>query len=157
MQGTPGVLERLTAAVVAETRSALQYEIHAALLDNWGLAKLAEHERGEAEEERGHRRRFMDRITLMGGDLDVGAIGSPRVGASVPELLTADLALEREAVAAYSEAAVYCRAGAGDLVSAALFESILADEEGHVNWLETQLAAIDQFGLSLYLSRAFKV
>lgn len=50
MQGMPGVLERLTAAVIAETRSALQYEIHAALLDNWGLAKLAAHERSEAKQ-----------------------------------------------------------------------------------------------------------
>ena len=40
----------------------------------------------------------------------------------------------------------------GDITSATLFENILADEETHVDYLQTQLDLIEKLGEPLYLS-----
>jgi bacterioferritin len=40
-----------------------------------------------------------------------------------------------------------------DVTSANLFESILADEERHIDYLETQLGLIEQIGEQRYLAQ----
>lgn len=154
MAADPKVLDYLRQAIASEFRASSQYALHAGALANWGYGGLAKHERREAKDEQGHARRYIDRLTFLKGDMDVGEIGIPAVGNSVPEILMSDLRAERAAVALYTEAAVHARS-VGDLVTADLFESILADEEGHVNWLETQLGGIDALGLQGYLQQQF--
>ena len=154
MKGAPIIHDLLRAAIVSEFRASSQYALHAAALENWGYGGLAKHERHEAQEEQGHARRFTDRLTFLEGDLDIGPIDAPDVGMSVPEVLALDLKAERAAVAMYTASALKAWAE-GDLVTSDLFRSILADEEGHVNWLETQLAGIEALGLQGYLQRQF--
>jgi bacterioferritin len=40
---------------------------------------------------------------------------------------------------------------AGDFVSRTLFAEMLADEEAHTDWLETQLDLVERIGLGAYL------
>jgi bacterioferritin len=44
----------------------------------------------------------------------------------------------------------------GDVTSANIFESILADEEEHVDYLETQLALLTEIGEKLYIARLLR-
>ena len=65
------------------------------------------------------------------------------------EVLEADLKAEYGARALYQEAAVYCRE-VKDLPSMNLFEELMTDEEGHIDFLETQLDLIAKLGVELY-------
>lgn len=65
-------------------------------------------------------------------------------------MLRWDLELEREAVPLLRDAIAYCES-VRDYVSRELFEDILESEEGHIDWLETQLELIDKLGLQNFL------
>jgi bacterioferritin len=41
----------------------------------------------------------------------------------------------------------------GDITTAKLFEDILADEEHHIDYIETNLELIDRLGEQLYLAQ----
>ena len=75
-----------------------------------------------------------------------------RVGENVLENLQLDLQLEQEAVEALREAITHCRE-VEDYASRKLFEDMIASEEEHLDWVETQLEAISQIGIELYLSQ----
>jgi bacterioferritin len=72
------------------------------------------------------------------------------VGGDVKQQFSNDLALEKGAVVSYNQAIATCRK-AGDNASAELLEELLQDEEGHVDFLETQLSLIKDIGLENYL------
>lgn len=72
-----------------------------------------------------------------------------RIGQNVKEVLKADLAGEYDARTAYKNSRDVCHA-AGDYVSMKLFEELLADEEGHINFLESQLQLLDTIGEEKY-------
>jgi bacterioferritin len=72
-----------------------------------------------------------------------------RIGETVEEILSADLAAEHDARSLYLEAAQYC-ASINDRVSKNIFEEIAHDEEEHIDFLETQMELIKQVGVQLY-------
>ena len=72
-----------------------------------------------------------------------------RIGQNVKEVLECDLEGEYDARTLYNEAREVCRA-AGDYVSMNLFEDLLADEESHINFLETQLNLLNEIGIHNY-------
>lgn len=149
MRGDDKVLDFLQAAIRAELTATNQYTLHGAILANSGLPQLAARWSEEAAEERGHRDRFIARMLFLEGVPDVGALNPVRVGKTVPEIMAADLAAEVEGRALYREAAQYALS-IGDIVTFELFGSILQDEEGHIDFLETQLRLIASIGLDNY-------
>lgn len=149
MKGNPRVLEYLVKAVQGELAAQNQYWLHAKKLDNWGIRRLAKHWMAEVKDERGHCDRFLDRIVFLEGDPNVAVIGTVRIGTDIDEILANDLTAEREAVALYTEAAKVCHE-VGDFVSRDIFEATLADEEGHVNFLETELSLFGRLGPIVY-------
>lgn len=60
-------------------------------------------------------------------------------------MLDADLKAEYAARGLYKEAREVCDEE-GDYVSMALFDRLLADEEGHIDFLETQIDLFDRIG-----------
>ena len=72
-----------------------------------------------------------------------------RIGQNLKETLEADLAAEHGARALYIEARQYCDK-VGDYVSRALFDELIGDEEGHIDFLETQLGLFEQLGEKHY-------
>jgi bacterioferritin len=72
-----------------------------------------------------------------------------KIGQNIKEVLESDLEGEYAAKAHYSEAREVCRV-AGDFVSMKLFEDLLTDEEGHINFLETQLRLLADIGAEKY-------
>lgn len=150
MQGDPRVIELLNEALKAELTAINQYWLHYRLLENWGILRLAEYERHESIDEMKHADRFAERILFLDGLPNFQALGRLRIGENVEEILRADLAAEHEAVAMYREAIVHCEQ-VRDFASRDLFAEVLRDEEGHVDFLETQLEMIKQMGLPNYI------
>jgi bacterioferritin len=150
MQGDPRVIEYLNQALTNELTAVNQYWLHYRILDNWGLKKLAAFERHESIDEMKHADRLADRVLFLGGLPNFQAIGRLKVGETVEEILRADLALEHEAIPPLREAIAHCET-VRDYVSRELFADILANEEEHVDTLETQLELISRMGLQNYV------
>ena len=149
MKGEAKVIEYLNKALRHELTAVNQYWLHGRLLADWGFGKLADKELAELEEERRHADDLIDRIIFLEGLPNLQTLDPMRIGQSVKECLEGDLAAEYVARALYHEAREVCREH-GDYVSMKLFETLLADEEGHINFLETQLALIERIGIDRY-------
>jgi bacterioferritin len=149
MKGDPRVIEYLNKSLRHELTVVNQFWVHARLLEDWGYRKLAAKELVEADEERAHAQELMDRIIFLEGLPNLQTLDPLRIGQSLKECLEGDLAAEYVARALYKEAREVCRE-LGDFVTMALFERLLADEEGHIDFLETQLGLIEQIGIDNY-------
>lgn len=150
MQGDPRVIELLNESLKAELTAINQYWLHYRLLENWGIYRLAQYERHESIDEMKHADRFAERILFLDGLPNFQALGRLRIGENVEEILRADLEAEYEACVMYREAIVHCET-VRDFASRDLFAEVLRDEEGHVDFLETQLQMIKQMGLPNYI------
>jgi bacterioferritin len=152
MKGDPKVIEYLNRGLRSELTAVNQYWLHYRLLDDWGYKDLAKTWRKESIEEMNHADRFVERIIFLDGFANLQVLDPLRIGQNVKEILECDLAGEYDARSLYLEAAQYCDS-INDRVSKRLFEELAEDEEGHIDFLETQLNLVDQLGLQLYSQR----
>ncbi len=149
MKGDAKVIACLNQALRMELTAVSQYWLHFRLLEDWGYAKLAKKERAESIEEMHHADRLAERIIFLDGFPNMQQLNPLKIGQTIKEVLESDLEGEQEAQRYYSEAREICRV-AGDYVSMRLFEDLLADEEGHIDFIETQLNLLDQLGVERY-------
>lgn len=152
MQGDKKVIEYLNRGLRSELTAINQYWLHYRMLDNWGLKDMAKTWKKESIEEMVHADRFVDRILFLEGFPNLQTLDQLRIGENVKEVIECDLAAEVEARALYQEAARYCR-DIGDYPSEDLFKALMKDEEGHIDFLETQLDLIGRIGLELYTQK----
>ena len=152
MQGDTKVIEYLNTALRHELAAINQYWLHYRILDNWGYKEFAKKWREESIEEMQHADKIIARILFLDGYPNMATIGALRIGKSIKEILDCDMAGELDARILYLDAAKYCDS-VNDRGSKALFESLVADEEGHIDFLEAQLTLIDQIGLPLYAQK----
>ena len=150
MQGDPKVIDYLNQALTNELTAVNQYWLHYRILHHWGVHKLAAFERHESIDEMKHADRLADRILVLDGLPNFQAIGRLKIGESVEEILRADLALELEAIPLLKDAIAHAES-VRDFVSRELFADILANEEEHVDTLETQFEMIARMGLENYV------
>jgi len=152
MKGDEKVIEFLNQQLTGELTAISQYFLHAKMQENFGWSKLAAHTRAESIEEMGHAEALTDRILFLEGLPNFQRLSAMRIGQTVNEMFESDLGVEVEAVALLRKGIEHMRT-VGDVTSARLFESILQDEENHVDYLETQLALIAQLGEAIYLAK----
>lgn len=145
-------IENLNKALQMEMSAAHQYQLHAHVLEDWGLTKLARQMREEMQEELGHSDRFIERIMFLKGDPMIAFQKPPHRADSLVEMFKADLADEEDAIAYYTKAAKAADE-VGDIGSRTLFEEIVLDEEGHKAWLELQLDLIERIGEKAYSAK----
>ena len=150
MQGDAKVIDYLNEALKNELTAVNQYWLHYRMLANWGVSKLADYERHESIDEMKHADRLADRILFLGGLPNFQMLGRLRVGETVEEILTADLALEHDALPPLKAAIAHCES-VGDYVSRRLFTDILESEEEHVDWLDRQFDLIKLMGIHNYV------
>ncbi|MGH1454985.1 MAG: bacterioferritin [Paracoccaceae bacterium] len=149
MKGDAKVIEYLNAALRSELTAVSQYWLHFRLQEDWGLGRLAAKSREESIEEMNHADKLIERIIFLEGHPNLQKLDSLRIGETVLETLEADLAAEHEARTLYIEARGHCDK-VGDFVTKNLFEELIADEEGHIDYLETQIDLHGQLGDSSY-------
>ena len=152
MHGDPRIIEALNDVLTAELTAVNQYFIHAKMSSNWGYLRRGAHVRDESIDEMRHAERIIDRVLYFDGTPNMQRLFPVRVGETVAEQLELDLAVEHEAVPRLNRAIELC-VEVGDNGTRELLADILASEEEHVDWLETQLETIRQIGLELYLSQ----
>ncbi|WP_181702997.1 bacterioferritin [Chthonobacter albigriseus] len=149
MKGNPQVLARLNEALFLELGAVNQYWLHYRLLEDWGYTKLAKKERAESIEEMQHADKLVARIIFLEGHPNLQTLAPLRIGQTLKEVLEADLAGEYDARASYARSREVCQSE-GDYVSMQLFEELLQDEEGHIDFLETQLQLLEKLGEERY-------
>ena len=149
MRGSEKVIGRLNEALFLELGAVNQYWLHYRLLEDMGYTKLAAKERKESIEEMGHADRLIARIIFLEGHPNLQTLAPLRIGQSLREILDADLAGEYDAIKSYTRSREICDEE-GDYVSMNLFDELLKDEEGHADFLETQLALLDRIGEERY-------
>jgi bacterioferritin len=150
MKGDDKVIQLLNETLKNELTAINQYWLHYRMLDNWGVRRLADYERHESIDEMKHADRLSTRILFLEGLPNFQMLGRLRIGETVEEILKADLELEREAVDQLRGAIEHCEQ-VRDYVSRELFESILASEESHIDFLETQFELIGRMGIENYI------
>ncbi|GGT22834.1 bacterioferritin [Streptomyces purpureus] len=152
MQGDPEVIEFLNEQLTAELTAINQYFLHAKMQENFGWTKLAKYTRHESFDEMKHAEVLTDRILFLDGLPNYQRLFHVRIGQTVKEMFEADRQVEVEAIDRLRRGIEIMRAK-GDITSANIFESILADEEHHIDYLDTQLDLLDKLGEALYLAQ----
>jgi bacterioferritin len=150
MQGDSRVIEFLNEQLTAELTAINQYFLHGKMQENWGYTKLAKHTQHESIDEMRHAEVLTDRILFLEGLPNYQKLFALRIGETVKEQFECDMKVEVEAVDRLRRGIEYMRS-IGDVTSAKIFESILGDEEQHIDYLETQLQLIETLGEALYL------
>ncbi|MET7731706.1 bacterioferritin [Streptomyces sp. NPDC005402] len=152
MQGDPEVIEFLNEQLTGELTAINQYFLHAKMQENFGWTKLAKYTRHESFDEMKHAEVLTDRILFLEGLPNYQRLFHVRVGQTVKEMFEADRQVEVEAIDRLKRGVEVMRAK-GDITSANIFESILADEEHHIDYLDTQLELLEKLGEALYLAQ----
>lgn len=149
MKGDKKVIQYLNKALTVELTAINQYFLHARMYKNWGLIALGKHEYEESIEEMHHADKLIERIIFLEGHPNLQRVAPLRIGQTIKEVLECDLAGEYDARKAYKASRELCES-LGDYVSKNLFEELLADEEGHIDFLESQLQLLNSIGVEKY-------
>jgi bacterioferritin len=152
MRGDDEIIALLNEQLTSELTAINQYFLHAKMQQNWGLTKLAAYTKSESIDEMRHAELLTDRILFLEGLPNYQRLFPLRIGQTVREQLESDLAIETEVVERLRPGIKVCR-DKGDITTAKLFEDILADEEHHIDYIETNLELIDRLGEQLYLAQ----
>jgi bacterioferritin len=155
MQGNDEIIELLNEVLTAELTAVNQYFVDAKMFANWGYERLGSKFREESIGEMKDADRLIERILYFDGMPNLQRLGTLRVGENASEKLNAALQLEREAIERLNRGIALC-VGQGDNGTRELLEDILTGEEGHADWLESQLELISQLGDAHYLAQQIR-
>jgi bacterioferritin len=151
MKGEPKLIEQLNARLSEELTAVNQYMVHSEMCANWGYEKLHEAIEKRAIDEMKHAEKLIARVIFLEGQPVVSNLGKITIGPDVEKQLRNDLDAEAGATKIYNDT-IKLAVDLGDNGSRDLLESILADEEAHLDWLEAQLDQIAQIGIQNYLA-----
>jgi bacterioferritin len=150
MKGSEKVIQVLNELLSDELTAVSQYMVHAAMCANWGYGKLNDVIEKRAIDEMKHAEMHIDRILFLEGIPIVSNLKKINIGAKVEIQLANDHASEAGAVRDYNQA-IHLAVEQADNGTREMLESILKDEEKHIDWLEAQLDQVSQIGIQNYL------
>jgi bacterioferritin len=150
MKGDPRIIELLNKQLEREYGAIIQYTVHSATIANWGYDKLAGELMARAKQEMGHADKLQDRILFLDGVPALVQVPA-FTGDSVPEMMSQDLKGEMEAQKAYNEI-IKLAIQLGDNGTRLIAEANLAEEENHINDIESSQREIADIKLGGYLA-----
>ena len=156
MKGDERVVKKLDELLSDELTAIMQYVVHSEMCANWGYQRLHQAVENRARQEMHHAETLIARIIFLEGTPTVSRLNQVHVGADVAKQLQSDLEAEVQTNRMYNEA-IHLADEANDAATRELLESIVKDEDAHVDWLEEQLDQVAQLGLPLYLSTQTRV
>ncbi len=151
MKGNPQIIACLNELLADELTAINQYMVHSEMCANWQFNELHEAAEKRAIQEMKHAEMHIGRILFLEGLPIVSNLKALHIGATVEAQLKNDLASEVGAVKSYNDG-IKLAVELGDNGTREMLESILKDEEAHLDWLEAQRDQIDQMGIQIYLS-----
>jgi bacterioferritin len=151
MKGNPKVIKVLNSLLASELTAISQYMVHSELCENWDYDKLAETIQKRAVEEMKHAEKLIARILFLDGTPVVNELRKMSIGVEVPKMFSADHGLEDGAIKSYNAAVNLC-AELKDNATKDLLQSILDDEDRHIDGIEEVMDQINQMGLQIFLS-----
>ena len=152
MKGHDEIIELLNDVLTAELTAVNQYFLDAKMLSNWGYDRLGAKFRHESIDEMKDADALIERVLYLDGMPNVQRLGAIQIGETAVEKLHLALDLEKAAIERLNRGVELC-VKLGDNGSRELLEGILVGEEGHADWLETQLELVRQLGDANYLSQ----
>lgn len=155
MKAKKGVVDFLNQILTEELTVINQYFLHAKMCANWGYERLEKKIRERSFGEMKDADKIIEHILYLEGVPNVQRLGTVKIGETVPEQLKSDLKKEQEMVTLLTEAIQHC-SKVGDFTTRHLLEDMVADEDEHIDWIETQQETIKQVGLENYLSEQIK-
>ena len=150
MQGNAKVIEQLNARLADELTAINQYMVHAEMCDNWGYEHLHEEIQKRAIVEMKHAEKLITRILILEGTPIVRVLNQISIGPDVEKMHKKGWKAEERAVKGYNDSIKLAR-DLADNGTREMFESILTDEEDHIDWIEAQRSQIEQMGIQNYL------
>jgi len=152
MKGQQEVIDKLNELLAEELTAINQYFLHAEMCGDWGYDKLHETLETRSIQEMKHAEKLIERILFLEGRPIVSELNKITIGENVLKQLQNDHEAEQSAIKMYNDA-VALTSKLGDNGTKVLTESILTDEEEHIDWIEEQLDQIEQMGYERYLNK----
>lgn len=151
MKGQQEILDQLNVLLSAELTAINQYILHGEMCGDWGYGKLHDVIEKRAIQEMKHAEKLIERILFLEGRPIVSELNKISIGDTVLKQFENDHLAEQEAVDLYNKS-VALATKLGDNGTKMLLESILTDEEAHIDLIESQLSMVEQMGLENYLN-----
>jgi bacterioferritin len=151
MKGEPKVIETLNSLLADELTAINQYMVHAEMCENWGYNKLGETIQKRAIEEMKHGEKLIGRILFLEGIPIVSELRKMHIGIDVPKMFASDRVLESDAIKAYNSGILVC-GDAKDYATREILETILNEEDRHIDDIEAVQDQIAQMGIQVFLS-----
>jgi len=151
MKGDPKLIKALNALLADELTAINQYMVHSEMCANWGYGKLHKTIEKRAIDEMKHAEKLIGRIVFLEGLPVVSDLKKLFIGADVPKMFGNDHAAESGAIKAYNEAIVLAGT-VKDFATREILESILQDEDAHIDGIEEVQDQIGQMGLQMFLT-----
>jgi bacterioferritin len=150
MQGHEKIIKQLNARLADELTAINQYMVHAEMCENWGYGRLNEAIEKRAIAEMKHAEKLIARILFLEGLPLVSKLNKINIGPDVEKMHQNDWKAEEAAIKDYN-ADIRLAAELGDHGTRDMLQSILNDEEDHIDWIEAQQDQIKQIGIQNYL------
>lgn len=150
MKGNERIIETLNTRLAEELTAINQYFVHAEMCENWGYERLHAMIRKRSIDEMKHAEKLIARILFLEGKPIVSVLNKMHIGGEVSKFHENDRAAEEAAIRGYNES-IRLAVELGDNGTRELLDSILRDEEAHIDLIEAQLDQIGQMGVQNYL------
>ena len=151
MKGDTKVIEVLNSLLADELTAISQYMVHAGICENWGYGKLHKTIEKRAIDEMKHAEKLIGRIIFLEGVPIVSDLRKMFIGTEVSKMFANDHNSEAGAIESYN-AAIKVAGDAKDFATREILESILNDEDAHIDSIEEVQDQINQMGLQVFLS-----
>jgi bacterioferritin len=145
------VIDVLNQARAMELFAITQYMNQHYNLDSMDYGELAMKMKLIAIDEMRHAEMFAERVKELGGEPVTSYEGDLKKAQDVRVIYPYDAGLEDDTIDIYSQFLLTCRDN-GDTISAKLFETIIEEEQAHMNYFENVGTHIDTLG-DTYLSK----